>query len=248
VAFSPDGETLASASLDKTIRLWDVATGQERAALKGHTNRVHTVAFSPDGKTLASGSGGWDAPGGGFRGEIKLWDVQRGQERATLQDHTGGVYCLAFSPDGKTLAGAGTYRRWWFPRFCFRGEIKLWDLATGQERITLQGHAAEVDCLTFSPDGQTLASSGRDHTVRLWDVFTGQERARLKGGGPLAYSPDGKTLASGSQLRDAATGQERATLRGPRDAVHCLAFSPDGKTLAGGLDQTIKLWEARFEP
>src|SRR5262245_17884634 len=93
VAFSPDGKTVASAGLDKTIKLWDVATGKERARFQGHTKEVASVVFSPDGQTLASGS---------LDHTAKLWDVTTGQERAPLWGHDHWVFAVAFSPDGQT--------------------------------------------------------------------------------------------------------------------------------------------------
>jgi WD40 repeat protein len=107
LAFTPDGETLASGGWDGTLKLWDVATGRERRALKGHTNFISSLAFTPDGETLASG--GWD-------GTLKLWDVATGRERRTLPGLTGSVP-VAISPDGKILAAGSA------------NEVKLWHLA-----------------------------------------------------------------------------------------------------------------------
>jgi WD40 repeat protein len=237
VAFSPDGKRLASGSEDYTVKVWDMATGQQTLTLKGHTGGISSVAFSPDGKRLASAS--WDET-------VKVWDAATGQETLTLQGHTGPVNSVAFSPDGKRLASAGG--EWNKP-----GEVKVWDAQTGRLTLTLQGHTGWVWSVAFSPNGQRLASASHDRTVRVWDLATGQQTLTLKGHtygvSSVAFSPDGKRLASGSHDRtvrvwDLATGQETLTLKGHTEQVMSVAFSADGQRLASGSgDQTVKVWD-----
>lgn len=232
VAFSPDGKTLASASCDRRIKLWDAAAGKNTATLKGHGNAALCVAFSRDSKTLASAD--WD-------GVIKLWNVANGKDIATIKGHTDRVESLAFSPDGKALASASD------------GEttVKVWDVATGRSTATFS-HSTNIRCVAYSPDGKTIASGGNDNVVYLWDVSTGKNTL-LKGHTDcifsLAFSPDGKTVASASgdmtiKLWDTAATRNIATLKD----THCVlsvTFSPDGKTLAtGSQGETIRLWDA----
>jgi len=233
VSLSPDGKTLASGSLDNTIKLWDVTTGKEIRTLKGHSKAVVSVSLSPDGKTLASGS---------YDKTIKLWDVTTGKEIRTIKGHSKSVRSVSFSPDGKTLASGS-----------WDNTIKLWDVTTGKEIRTIKGHSSGVLSVSFSPDGKTLASGSEDKTIKLWDVTTGKEIRSLKGHSSgvlsVSFSPDGKTLASGSQdktikLWDVTTGKEIRTIKGHSSGVWSVSFSPDGKTLASGSeDKTIKLWD-----
>ncbi len=238
VAFSPDGRMLASASADRTVRLWEVASGKEVRVLKGHTDELRSVAFSPDGRTLASS---------GQDRTVRLWDVASGECVRVLEGHKDEVRAVVFSPNGQTLASAGR-----------RDGVKLWDLASGQEVHTLKGHVEGVWAVAFSPDGQTLASAGEDRTVRLWELATGRELRILKGHADEVYavvfSPEGRRLASASadhtvRVWDPATGEELRTLKGHEGGVDSVAFSPDGWQLASsGNDRTVRIRDARPAP
>ncbi|MEH1993302.1 AAA-like domain-containing protein [Nostoc sp.] len=232
VVFSPDGKTLASASDDSTIKLWNRDTGKEITTLSGHSSSVISVVFSPDGKTLASASGDKT---------IKLWNRETGKEITTLSGHSDSVNSVVFSPDGKTLASASDDKT-----------IKLWNRETGKEISTLSGHSRSVNSVVFSPDGKTLASASWDKTIKLWNRETGKEITTLTGHSDwvnsVVFSPDGKTLASASddntiKLWNRETGKEISTLTGHSNWVYSVVFSPDGKTLASAsFDKTIKLW------
>lgn len=246
VAFSPIlpikedeggiGGILASGSSgnDRTIRLWDIATGKCLQILQGHPNGVWSVAFHPDGQTLVSGSND---------STVKLWNAKTGQSIRTLQGYSTGLKSINFSPDGQFLVSGGDD--------C---TLKLWNVESGECGHTLPGHSSWIWCAVFSPDGQFLASSSGDTTIRLWNVHTGEPIEILRGHSNLvfsvAFSPDGQILASGSNDRtvkiwDIQTGDCLQTLD-DRGRVWSIAFSPipPGGILASGSDdRTVKLWD-----
>ena len=247
LAFSPDGKTLMSGSLDKTIRLWDTSTRNAIGEpLRGHEESIGSIAFSPDGKTLASASGDKT---------IRLWDTSTWKASGEpLRGHEETIGSIAFSPDGKTLmSGSGD-----------KLLIRVWDIVN--HRLLgepLRGHEQAITSVAFSPDGKTLASASKDKTIRLWDTSTWKASGEpLRGHEErvwsLAFSPDGKTLASASndktiRLWDTSTWKAIGEpLRGHDREVTSVAFSPDGKTLASAsydgtsesYDHTIRLWYA----
>ncbi len=233
VTFSPDGSQLVSASVDETIRLWDVDIGVETHRLIGHEDDVWDVAFSPDGSQLASASDDKT---------IRLWDVDTGVEIRRLIGHEDGVWDVAFSPNGSQLASASEDET-----------IRLWDVDTGIQTHRLTGHTSWTISVTFLPDGSQLASASVDQTIRLWDVDTGVELHRFTGhigwGSSGAFSPDGSQLASGSEdgiirLWDMDTGVELHRFTGHTGWVSSVAFSPNGSQLASASeDGIIRLWD-----
>jgi WD40 repeat protein/serine/threonine protein kinase len=271
VAFSPDGQRLASAGsvwdeekqewIGGEVTVWDLQSARELFTIPLPALRVRSVAFSPDGQRLATAgtpivrSDDQAAEQGGTgrkeEGVVKVCDAGSGRELVALKGHTGLLYSVAFSPDGKRLASAGGV--WQTP-----SEIKVWDLQTGQETLTLEGHRREVSSVAFSPDGNSLASCSFDLTIKVWNAQTGQQlrsfHARQNNLLAVAFSPDGKRLASAgtdhtAKVWELETGQEILALRGHTGPVGCVAFSPDGQRLAtASSDQTVKVWDAQTAP
>jgi eukaryotic-like serine/threonine-protein kinase len=233
LAFAAGGRLLVLGCSDHTVKLLDIGPTPKQESLLGHApKQTWALAFAPDGKTLASA---------GDDNRVRLWDLNTGQQRATLKDHWKLVTAIAFTPDGRTVASASYDRT-----------VKLWDPKTGKLLATLSAGKELLRCLAFSHDGKLLAAgvhnrhlkgvSTSEAPVMLWRVATKEPLAPLPGSGwtvrALAFSPDGTILASASEdgkigLWDTSTWQRRGSLD-DTDGVGCLAFAPDGKTLACG--------------
>ncbi|QDQ12812.1 AAA family ATPase [Streptomyces spectabilis] len=253
-SFHPNGRLLATASYDRTVRLWDVSDRSRPKPLgkplTGHTSWASSAVFSPDGRTLASAADD---------GTIRLWDITDPRRPrslgAPLTGHAGTVYLVAFSPDGHTLASASEDRT-----------VRLWNVRDPRRPkplATLTGHTAPVRSVAFGPDGKTLAAGGDNGVIRLWEtadprrpkrigtVLTGHKDTVHS----VAFSPDGKTLASGSsdntiRLWDVAEPRRARPLGQPLTGhtgpVWSVAFNHEGSMLAAAsADSTASLWNVR---
>jgi WD40 repeat protein len=167
VAFSPDGKTLASASRDETVKLWDAGSGKPLQTLKGHLDSVNAVVFSPDGKTLASASGDKT---------VKLWDVGSGKSLQTLKGYSDWVNAVVFSPDGKTLAAIS-----------YGKTVKLWDAGSGKPLQTLNDHSSPVNAVNAASYPQSILVEGD------WVLRNGKRLLWL----PSEYQPDQVAIYNG---------------------------------------------------
>jgi WD40 repeat protein len=252
LAWSPDGKRLASASKDRTVRVWDMGNGQEVLRCRGHNDNVNAVAFSPDGKLIASAGG---------EPEVRLWDAATGKDLRTLKGEATFINAIAFSNDGKYLAAA-----------CDDRAMRIWEVASGALKRNVQDYRSVVMSVAFSPDGAMLASVAADGEFRLSNfpkmAEVGTEPAyywsRQDFPGKsyhITFSPDSKVLARtgldavklynvsgpGAPAVPAEPRRIFMPLRAPTGKVlpfNCTAFSKDGKTLyIGGTDGTVYLYD-----
>jgi WD40 repeat protein/serine/threonine protein kinase len=269
---TPDGKQLITSSFDRTIKMWDLASGEAIKTLQGHTATVYGLAISADGKRLLSSSDQ----------TLRVWDLATGTTAVMLNGKKlPGSWVL--SRDGKRLvnaSGDGTVRVWNLDTgeelLALKGHslgmltlallpddnrllvgtadgpIKIWDAVTGAELGALKGHTKPVTCLAVSSDGQRVVSGSLDQTVKIWDMTTGKEVRTVRGSRSsirsVAVSSDGKHVAGGCAdsaviVWDASTGEMIQTFRGHTAGVTGLAFLPDGsRIVSGSYDHTVKLW------
>ncbi len=225
VGFSPDGQRLATASDDATVRVWDLMTGNSVAILKGHEGAVNSVSFSSNGKFLASASADKT---------IKLWDVEKGTLVRTFEGHKKAVKSVVFNPAGDRIATASDDR-----------EAKIWDVRRGTVIFTLSGHKARINSVVFSNNGSWIATASQDQTARIWDASSGQQMLSLEGhkGGvrSVKFSNDSSMVVTGSEDKTVRTwrafsGKSIDTYTGHLDSVVSVDFSPDEKLIISTAD------------
>lgn len=236
VTFSPDGLSIASTSDDKSLKIWDLNSGQMIQSASSESQAVKFAVINPDGQILASGIGD---------NKIQIWHLPTEKMLHTLDTGASAVHQVAFTPDGETLVSANS-----------DSTVKLWHPSSGKLVDTIRGHAGAVLAVVASPDGKILASGGADKTTRIWHLGSGvllhvltQHSAAVNA---LCISPDGEMLVSGSSdcaiaLWHLPSGKLMDILWGHQAPVRSVAFSPDGNTIASGSeDRTIKIWRRSY--
>lgn len=232
VAWDPAGRRLASASRDRTVRVWDGETGKELVVIQGHTNTVTDVTWHPQGGRLASAS---------VDQTVCVWDGETGRNLSVLRGYVGEVSALEWDPAGRFLATASV------------NAIRVWGGDTGRESSILRGHEGWVLAVAWDSSGRRLASVSDDKTVRLWDSETSRELLVLRGHTGMvlavAWGPGGRRIVSGSldktvRVWDGETGRELLTLLGHEDVVRAVAWAPSGLYFASAsYDGTIRIWD-----
>ena len=233
VRLSPDGRWALSGSRDRTVRLWEVATGRCVQTFEGHADDVTSVSFGPDGRSALSAS---------LDKTLRLWEVSTGHCVRAFEGHKAFVDSACQSLDGQWALSGGS-----------DNTLRLWEVSTGHCLRTLEGHSGAVSSVCLSPDDRWALSASYDRTLRLWEVSTGQCVRTFEGHAnwvtSVCLSPDGCQVLSGSRdqtlrLWESSTGRCVRLFEGHTGAVNSVSISPDGRwALSGGFDNPRRLWE-----
>jgi WD40 repeat protein len=242
MAFNSLGSWVATASKDKSVRIWDLKNATELMKFEGgHSASINDVKFNKSGTSLATCSDD---------NKVVIWNTETGEPSVTLSGHTAPVNSVAFTKDGRTAASGSN-----------DSTVRVWDVQKQAERGVLQGHTGAVHEISISPNGALLASVSSDNTLRIWDMKELKivKVVELRSGGgassssryPVDFSPDSSTVVTGSRneltVWDVADGAEVMTLNGgDKCEVNSVAFSPDGKMIGfGGKDSSVRVFDLR---
>ena len=233
VTFSLDGKRIATASADKTARIWDAETGSVVGSLMGHEDAVLGVAFNPDDTRLATASADKT---------VRLWDLSTRRLVSTLHGHTDTVRGVAFSPDGGRIATASDDKT-----------ARIWEATSGKAVIILHGHSAAVNSVAFSPDGSRVVTASSDSTARIWDATSGKQITTLRGHSAevssAAFSSDGTKIVTASRdntarIWDTATGTLLRILIGDGALGSAFFNSDNGIIVTASADKTARIWDS----
>ncbi|MBD2325652.1 NACHT domain-containing protein [Alkalinema sp. FACHB-956] len=235
VAISPSGNSIATASFDRLIKLWDLNTGQCLKVLAGHERPVNAVIFNSDGSLLIST---------GADLTVRIWSIDSGECISVFKAHDNWLWAIAISPDDSLIASGGDDQ-----------VIGLWELSTGICIGKYKEHKGGINSIVFTHSGEVILTAGADGIIRLWNTadmrcfkkWIAHDANILS----LSVSTDDRLLASASQdfsikLWNLSTGELLHTLEGHRDSVHSTSFTKDSsKVISGSSDQTIRIWDVQ---
>ena len=239
-AIGPDGRTLASASFDHTVKIWDIATGAIRHTLRGHTERVYSVGFDRYGTRLVSASADRTAI---------VWDLATGEPLHVLAGHVDNVRCAAFNPDSSRIATGS-----------WDGTLRIWSADSGEALSVIRTGVGWITRLAFSPDGRWVVVGGSAGRAEIWEYYGTSRLVQTLDGHPgpvlgVAFSPDGLRVVTSCndsggggivKVSEIPSGQQWLSFRDPSGLIERVTFSPDGRRLAtSGWNGTVMLWDAR---